>query len=423
MDLMQIMMSKIKRTEARCAAFEKESNEKDRRIRVLEAKLELYKNSSSRSSNGADTSELVQRLERRNLALNGQILEMENFLADYGLYWVGNKNALLNIKNYDDDDDDDDDTKLSDLEDEDNEIKLTRRLPFKCDYDLMAKNMAELNALVAESSSSGEARMVEFSPNRVKFAVACDLATIRLTLYANGICLLQGPFRPFAHSLTQKFCTDIMDGFFPTELQARYPDGVAFDLVDKRDILFIGNQTTGGKGYRLGSGRKVGSGGGGEEGGGEEGGGEEGGGEEGGGEEGEVVNRSETTSVETQLADSPPLTVGQFLSKLPAKVVRNSQLVDVRADIAVLLQNPASPQQEEEADRLASSPVLVNVPFNGEGQQEAEDKMAMLKIKWLTSSDSSSNKTFLFKMKYTDRLLDLKNLIKSQRYNSVNQSE
>lgn len=43
---MQIMMQKIKRTEARCAIFEKESYEKDRRIKVLEEKLHLYKKSN-----------------------------------------------------------------------------------------------------------------------------------------------------------------------------------------------------------------------------------------------------------------------------------------------------------------------------------------------------------------------------------------
>jgi hypothetical protein len=42
MELMQIMMNKIKLTESKCASLEKESRLKDRRIRVLEEKLHLY---------------------------------------------------------------------------------------------------------------------------------------------------------------------------------------------------------------------------------------------------------------------------------------------------------------------------------------------------------------------------------------------
>ena len=48
-----------------------------------------------------------------------------------------------------------------------------------------------------------------------------------------------------------------MDGYFPSELQTRYPDGVAFSLTDKRDTFFKQetNSVFKSKGYRLGSGR------------------------------------------------------------------------------------------------------------------------------------------------------------------------
>lgn len=41
MDLMQLMMAKIKRTEARCAIFERDSKEKETKILTLERQLEL----------------------------------------------------------------------------------------------------------------------------------------------------------------------------------------------------------------------------------------------------------------------------------------------------------------------------------------------------------------------------------------------
>ena len=49
---------------------------------------------------------------------------------------------------------------------------------------------------------------------------------IPLTLYANGIIMFHGPFRPFSDQTTQMCIRDLMDGYFPSELQTRYPDGV-----------------------------------------------------------------------------------------------------------------------------------------------------------------------------------------------------
>ena len=48
MDLMHIMMQKIKRTEARCAIFENESKEKDITIVTLRRQIEAMKNGNYR---------------------------------------------------------------------------------------------------------------------------------------------------------------------------------------------------------------------------------------------------------------------------------------------------------------------------------------------------------------------------------------
>jgi len=49
-----------------------------------------------------------------------------------------------------------------------------------------------------------------------------------MTFYANGMMLFSGPFRPYTDPLTQQFIQDITDGYFPSELQQKYPDGVPF---------------------------------------------------------------------------------------------------------------------------------------------------------------------------------------------------
>ena len=53
---------------------------------------------------------------------------------------------------------------------------------------------------------------------------------VQLTVYGNGIFMFSGPFRSFSEASTQAFIQDILDGYFPSELQARYPDGVPFQV-------------------------------------------------------------------------------------------------------------------------------------------------------------------------------------------------
>ena len=94
MELMQIMMSKIKRTEAKCAALEKECYSKvifyiisiflnkivkllthqckDKRIQILEEKLKICQKINEESND-----ELVEELELNNLSLREKIYEME----------------------------------------------------------------------------------------------------------------------------------------------------------------------------------------------------------------------------------------------------------------------------------------------------------------------------------------------------------
>ena len=63
--------------------------------------------------------------------------------------------------------------------------------------------------------------------------------SVPLTLYANGIMMFSGPFRPYTDKLTQICIKDLMDGYFPSELQERYPDGVPFNVSELRDIFCI----------------------------------------------------------------------------------------------------------------------------------------------------------------------------------------
>ena len=59
------------------------------------------------------------------------------------------------------------------------------------------------------------------------------------TIYANGIVLYSGPFRSFGEPTTQQCIKDIQDGYFPSELQHRYPDGVPFNVIIFYNFIFF----------------------------------------------------------------------------------------------------------------------------------------------------------------------------------------
>nr|CAD7445520.1 unnamed protein product [Timema bartmani] len=83
-----------------------------------------------------------------------------------------------------------------------------------------------------------------------------DPISIPLTLYSDGLVLKSEPFRSYMEPSTQIFVVDILDGFFPTELQAQYPEGVSFKVIDKRSVTYKGSENGwkafNGVGYKLG---------------------------------------------------------------------------------------------------------------------------------------------------------------------------
>ncbi|XP_030850637.1 UBX domain-containing protein 11-like [Strongylocentrotus purpuratus] len=50
--------------------------------------------------------------------------------------------------------------------------------------------------------------------------------------------MFNGPFRSYDEPETQQCMQDLTGGYFPTELQSRYPDGVPIKVDDQRDVAF-----------------------------------------------------------------------------------------------------------------------------------------------------------------------------------------
>jgi hypothetical protein len=279
---------------------------------------------------------MVHRLEKENIELREQINDMEEFLSDYGLHWIGEK--PLGLANT---------VRSGRAEWIPKKAEPPAPPPqtlstvgergaaevndngFRVDYDLLVSNIKELNELV-----EAEEPTIVTQANGATFATS-QTSSVPLTLFANGLALYEGPFRAFAQDpLARKFCLDICDGYFPSELQSAFPDGVALRLIDKRHIHFqptTPNSVFHSKGYRLGSATATTTAI----------------AEPEAADESNTQPATATKNVQTQLSDSPPMTIDQFLAKLPSSVIKNGNLIPVRQDLSNLLTQPTQRPQPQ----------------------------------------------------------------------------
>ncbi|XP_056365192.1 UBX domain-containing protein 11 [Oenanthe melanoleuca] len=217
MELGSSLAEKISLLEQKIEKQAQEIQQKDRRIAELEERIKTLQEED------AFDSSTTEELEMRCLQLQSQVWEMERFLNDYGLIWVGETRD-----------------QLEDTESVQDEEELPARNLCKLgagavcraqiDFDLILENIKDLNSLVGEGISQ-----VEHTPRGARLRRPEPLP---LTLYQNGIVVGHGAFRPYQHPGTQQCLQDIMDGYFPSELQPRYPDGVPLQVTDRRDVVF-----------------------------------------------------------------------------------------------------------------------------------------------------------------------------------------
>ncbi|NWU55784.1 UBX11 protein, partial [Dromas ardeola] len=218
MDPMSSIMQKITLLGQKIKKQAQEIQLKDKRIAELEKKMKTLQKGED-----APDSTTVEELENRCLQLQTQVWEMEQFLNDYGLIWVGERHK-----------------ELEDLESLKDEEELPARTLWKpgkaviskhqINFDLILENVKDLNVLAGEGISQ-----IKHTPGGARLRQPEPLP---LTLYQNGIVMFNGPFRPYEDPSTQRCLQDIMDGYFPSELQMRYPDGVPLQVTDRRDVVF-----------------------------------------------------------------------------------------------------------------------------------------------------------------------------------------
>ncbi|XP_038654135.1 UBX domain-containing protein 11 isoform X1 [Scyliorhinus canicula] len=370
-ELMSTMVKRLTEMEQRVQTQAQEISRKNQKIAVLEEKLSLLQLSN------ADKPKRQQELEKL-LQLQNQVWEMEKFLNDYGMIWIGSEKdeaSSVYLKEEEEPQEPPDPSGLI-LHPGDSAMKS-----FQVDFDLVLENIKDLNILAGE----GEAR-IEHITGGARLKRPDPLS---LTLFKNGIVMFNGPFRSFNELSTQHCLQDIMDGYFPSELQHKYPAGIPMKVTDKRDVIFRDRRLHAefpGVGQTIGGGRIP-----------------------------RVSAEQDSKLVkETSEIPGPKLSVEQFLNKLPKTVIRAGKVINIRGDIKDILQVPQVPSSPSD-----DNTVLIETPILAELRERLkfseDNRPASRNISTLRIKSENGEKTYIVKMLFNETVGDLRTYLNQIR--------
>mmetsp|Transcript_42407 Transcript_42407/g.111734 ORF Transcript_42407/g.111734 Transcript_42407/m.111734 type:complete len:391 (-) Transcript_42407:13-1185(-) len=146
-----------------------------------------------------DLEDALARTEEERDHWRKQASEMTQFLADYGLVWVGSDGSPPS---------DNDGSSAVDME-------------------AVKQSVEELNQLC-------DAPTQIVSRGNVHHFDVSQGATVTICFFRDGLLVQGYPFWPYSADQARRVVSDIMDGYFPSVLQKSHPDGVELKIQDKR---------------------------------------------------------------------------------------------------------------------------------------------------------------------------------------------
>lgn len=183
-------------------------------------------------------------MQEENYELNQQIEEMEAFLKDYGLVWVGNpKSCGSDDDRSDVDNEIDSSSHIGDIQGSSSSSPCPNRYSDKkngivkshfFDCDLFVRKVHALNKII--EMEPAEVLHEDGPVRRARLVKPLEIRErIDVTLYHNGLMIKRGPFRECGSKSYASFAQDILDGYFPSEFKNEHPDGFLLNLIDRRD--------------------------------------------------------------------------------------------------------------------------------------------------------------------------------------------
>ncbi|KAF7660062.1 hypothetical protein LDENG_00288570 [Lucifuga dentata] len=364
-ELMSAMMQRLTQLEAKVKSQAQEIERRDIKISVLEERLRLLKKSEN-AHDLSDRDDLVRRCNK----LQTQVYEMECFLSDYGLIWVGDGESCdaacqseAAAAEY------------VQTHSSDGELQQPGR-NFHMNFDLVLQNIKELNILAGDGES--------FVKSTATGAQLAQKDPIQLRLYRNGIVMFDGPFRSYQEQSTQQCMQDLMDGYFPSELQQRFPDGVAFEVHDRRDEEFIIRQPWAHFAVQR-----------------------------------QPVHGARQKSSNAIISEIPgkKLSMNQFLNRLPKVVVKAGRVIAIRESVKQTLQC-SSDAHNSNSVSLVNTPALQAMK---ERQQifASDRPSSACEVATLKLKSEDGNHTYILKMWFSETIGHLRQYLDEHRGGSI----
>ncbi|XP_067366475.1 UBX domain-containing protein 11 isoform X2 [Channa argus] len=355
-ELMSAMMQQLTLLERQVKIQAQEIKHKDKRMSILEEKLRLQKESET-------VHDVSSRddLEKRCKQLQKKVHNMESFLNDYGLIWVGDGQS----------------SDSNDVEQPAHNLERGLWQPgtsvvrnFRMNFDLVLQRIRELNILAGEGES-----FIQTTATGAQLKIKDP---IQLRLYRNGIVMFDGPFRSYQEHSTQQCMQDLMDGYFPSELQERFPDGVPFEVHDRRDeefIISVSWDTFPGEGQA-------------------------------------VQKRSnDSSNVASLQIPVKKLTMHQFLNRLPKVVVKAGRVIDIRDSLQATLQGSSEAQSSD-------SVILIDTPALQAMKEKLLTSVRPLSVPevfTLKVKSEDGKNTYVLKMCFSETIGHVRQYLDKQR--------
>jgi len=224
-DLMSTMMTRLTALEKVNRSLKKEIQEKSIKIDELEKENQRLQITSN-SSYHAKYTELER--DRDNFKKINE--EMKQFLADYGLKWVGTDSQAEGEFNAD----------AVHKEISHAGPSYRSRLPPEIDTEILSRRIEELNFISEKNQIVNSAGVNKFKKHD----------EFLIWFYKNGLILRGFPFYPYYSKEAQSVLSDILDGYFPYDLKKKYPEGVPLKPIDRINEVYNPNEEKKKKEYR-----------------------------------------------------------------------------------------------------------------------------------------------------------------------------
>jgi len=252
--------------------------------------------------------------------LRAQLVDLKQFLADYGLTWVPRSAAL-------------DDESAPPQTNQRDHVPTPHCGASAVAESSVSVDIAVIRARVEALNLAAEAEAPQVKQSAGGAAqIAGGSDTLPLTFFADGVKLADWAFMPYGEKPAQELIKTILDGSVPKPLRETYPNGVPLRVVDRTGNGFVAWF----RGFSRNDPDLV--------------------------DGGERLRLNQNCGRAMRNPSEPKSAGERLVSKLPDRVVlKNGRVCDVRGAIAGQLGVPANPQPS-----VGAAPVIALTGKDGE---------------------------------------------------------